>query len=328
MRIGVAGLGALALVVTALPGMAQETAPPAAPASAVTAPATVPVAAPPAASVPVVKGAPVAASPAPVAAEAASAEVPAVPAIEATEVAAPALTAAALLPHDLSPWRMYQDADAVVKAVMIGLALASVVTWTILIAKGLALLAAGRRARRALVLLEEAATLEEAAAALATAGGPVAEMVRASIREVSRSDDLSADGIKERLVIALQRIEARAGRRMARGTGILATIGSIAPFVGLFGTVWGIMNSFIGIAQSKTTNLAVVAPGIAEALLATAIGLVAAIPAVVIYNIFSRAIAAYKATLSDASAEIVQHLSRDLERGHGRRRVHLARAAE
>jgi biopolymer transport protein ExbB len=101
---------------------------------------------------------------------------------------------------------------------------------------------------------------------------------------------------------------------MARGTGLLATIGSTAPFVGLFGTVWGIMNSFIGISQAKTTNLAVVAPGIAEALLATAIGLVAAIPAVIIYNVFARAIAGYRAVLSDASGEVLQHLSRDLER--------------
>ena len=80
-----------------------------------------------------------------------------------------------------------------------------------------------------------------------------------------------------------------------RGTGVLATIGATAPFVGLFGTVWGIMNSFIGISKSHTTNLAVVAPGIAEALLATAIGLVAAIPAVVIYNVFARSIAGYRA---------------------------------
>jgi biopolymer transport protein ExbB len=101
---------------------------------------------------------------------------------------------------------------------------------------------------------------------------------------------------------------------MARGTGLLATIGATAPFVGLFGTVWGIMNSFIGISQSQTTNLAVVAPGIAEALLATAIGLVAAIPAVIIYNVFARAIAGYRMLLGDASAAVMQHLSRDLER--------------
>jgi biopolymer transport protein ExbB len=95
---------------------------------------------------------------------------------------------------------------------------------------------------------------------------------------------------------------------------VLATIGSTAPFVGLFGTVWGIMNSFIGISKAQTTNLAVVAPGIAEALLATAFGLVAAIPAVVIYNVFSRQIAGYRGLLGDASAEIQRLVSRDLDR--------------
>ncbi|MCY1507996.1 Biopolymer transport protein ExbB [compost metagenome] len=100
---------------------------------------------------------------------------------------------------------------------------------------------------------------------------------------------------------------------MSKGTGPLATIGSTAPFVGLFGTVWGIMNSFIGIAKSQTTNLAVVAPGIAEALLATALGLVAAIPAVVIYNVFARSITGYKAQVADCSAQVLLLLSRDLD---------------
>ncbi len=111
----------------------------------------------------------------------------------------------------------------------------------------------------------------------------------------------------------LARIEARIGRRLTLGTGVLATIGATAPFVGLFGTVWGIMNSFIGISESQTTNLAVVAPGIAEALLATALGLVAAIPAVVIYNHFARQIAAYRALLADTAAGIERLVSRDLD---------------
>jgi biopolymer transport protein ExbB len=112
----------------------------------------------------------------------------------------------------------------------------------------------------------------------------------------------------------LTRLEQRAGRAMTRGTGALATIGATAPFVGLFGTVWGIMNSFIGISKANTTNLAVVAPGIAEALLATALGLVAAIPAVVIYNMFARSITSYRSLLADASTEVMRHLSRDLDR--------------
>jgi biopolymer transport protein ExbB len=232
--------------------------------------------------------------------------------------AAPAPAAIAALPHDLSPWGMFMAADIVVKAVMVGLAFASVVTWTIWLAKALELAAAKARAGRAARQLGEAASLDHAADAIAgrrgKARGPVADLVRAALSERERSHDLGEEGVKERVAIALSRIEARAGRSMARGTGLLATIGSTAPFVGLFGTVWGIMNSFIGISQAKTTNLAVVAPGIAEALLATAIGLVAAIPAVIIYNVFARSIAGYRAVLSDASGEVLRHLSRDLER--------------
>ncbi len=127
-------------------------------------------------------------------------------------------------------------------------------------------------------------------------------------------DTMDREGIKERVASRLERIEANRGRLMMRGTGVLATIGATAPFVGLFGTVWGIMNSFIGISRSQTTNLAVVAPGIAEALLATAFGLAAAIPAVVIYNVFSRQIAAYRAQLGDASAEVLRLFGRDLDR--------------
>jgi biopolymer transport protein ExbB len=107
--------------------------------------------------------------------------------------------------------------------------------------------------------------------------------------------------------------------------GVLATIGATAPFVGLFGTVWGIMNSFIGISKSQTTNLAVVAPGIAEALLATAVGLAAAIPAVIIYNHFSRVTKGYLELVSRGSGAAARLLSRDLDRSHGG--VH-ARAAE
>ncbi|WP_412065637.1 tonB-system energizer ExbB [Rhizobium sp. SYY.PMSO] len=224
---------------------------------------------------------------------------------------------AASLPQDLSPWSMFVNASIIVKVVMSGLALASLVTWTIWLAKGLELAGARRRARSASRKLERADTLSAAAREIqgaSTRRGPVADLVEAALRETTRSSNLSGEGVKERVAIALSRIEARAGRSMARGTGLLATIGSTAPFVGLFGTVWGIMNSFIGISQSHTTNLAVVAPGIAEALLATAIGLVAAIPAVIIYNVFARAIAGYRALLADASGEVLQHLSRDLER--------------
>ncbi|UOK70978.1 tonB-system energizer ExbB [Ancylobacter polymorphus] len=219
---------------------------------------------------------------------------------------------AAQLPHDLSPWGMFMAADWVVKAVMIGLAFASVVTWTVWLAKTMELAVAKGRLRRALKGYLASATLEEARRV--DPRGPAGAMLRATDLELKRSGPLPADGIKERVSISLTRIEVAAGRAITRGTGLLATIGATAPFVGLFGTVWGIMNSFIGISKAQTTNLAVVAPGIAEALLATAIGLVAAIPAVVIYNHFSRQVSGYRVLMGDASAEVLRLLSRDLDR--------------
>ena len=231
---------------------------------------------------------------------------------------AAASTAIASLPHDLSPWSMFTNADIVVKATMVGLAFASLTTWTIWLAKGLELLISRRRADAAMRILVSTASLDEAARQIETSvhgQGGGGDLVKAALLEMRRSAGLSAEGAKERLAIALTRIEARAGRAMGRGAGLLATIGSTAPFVGLFGTVWGIMNSFIGISRAHTTNLAVVAPGIAEALLATAIGLVAAIPAVIIYNSFARSVAGYRALLADVSGEVLQHVSRDLEGG-------------
>jgi biopolymer transport protein ExbB len=219
------------------------------------------------------------------------------------------------LPRDLSPWGMFLGADPLVKGVLLGLAFASVVTWTVWLAKTIELMAASARARRACAKLASARHLAEAVQALAKAGGAGREFIDAAVTELRLSEDgMEREGVKERLASRLQRIEANRGRIMMRGTGVLATIGATAPFVGLFGTVWGIMNSFIGISKSQTTNLAVVAPGIAEALLATAIGLVAAIPAVVIYNVFSRQIASYRALLADASAEVLRLVGRDLDR--------------
>ncbi len=228
------------------------------------------------------------------------------------------------LPSNLSPWGMFLGADLVVKAVMLGLAFASVVTWTVWLAKSIELMLAKRRVTEALRRLATAPSLPEAQLLLGRDRTPVASLVRAATDEVRLSSDLPAAGIKQRIAGRLERIEAAAGRGMARGTGLLATIGSTAPFVGLFGTVWGIMNSFIGISKAQTTSLAVVAPGIAEALLATAIGLVAAIPAVVIYNVFARAIGGYRALLGDGSAEVLRIAGRDLDRHHPR----LVEAAE
>ena len=220
------------------------------------------------------------------------------------------------LPRDLSPWGMFMAADIVVKAVMVGLALASVLTWTIWFAKTIELMAARRRLRAAIEALNEARSWSEASAASQGRRDGAATLIAAADTELRLSADaLSAAGVKERIASRLERVEAAAGRQMIRGTGILASIGATAPFVGLFGTVWGIMNSFIGISKVQTTNLAVVAPGIAEALLATALGLVAAIPAVVMYNMFSRWIAGYRALHADAAADILRLISRDLDRG-------------
>ncbi|CDN92063.1 MULTISPECIES: tonB-system energizer ExbB [Agrobacterium tumefaciens complex] len=221
------------------------------------------------------------------------------------------------IPHNLSPWGMFMAADWVVKGVMIGLAFASLVTWTVWVAKSIELAGARVRAGSTLKVIRRAKTLNEATEAVEKKGGPAALMLRMATHEMQLSDAVvehtDGGGIKERVSSALSRIETHAGRRMSRGTGVLATIGSTAPFVGLFGTVWGIMNSFISISESQTTNLAVVAPGIAEALLATAIGLVAAIPAVVIYNVFARSITGYRHLLADAAAGVERLVSRDLD---------------
>jgi len=248
-----------------------------------------------------------------------AAEAPAVPVQQEAPPSAMPLVAGEpeTLPHDLSPWGMFVAADIVVKAVMIGLAFASLVTWTVWLAKSIELFAARVRARRATIAIMHARTLTEAGQALAGQSGPASLFVQAAQQEAELSegalDHATGDGLKERVASRLGRIEAQASRRMTRGTGLLATIGSTAPFVGLFGTVWGIMNAFIGISEAQTTNLAVVAPGIAEALLATALGLVAAIPAVVIYNVFARAITGYRQLLADASAGVERLVSRDLD---------------
>ena len=222
------------------------------------------------------------------------------------------------LPHNLSPWGMFMGADIVVKAVMVGLAFASLVTWTVWLAKTLELARERRIAKRRLRLLESDTTLAAVEQDSVGKTDAVAQLIHSAARETTLSHGLFDDGFKERIALRLERVELAMSRRISRGTGVVATIGATAPFVGLFGTVWGIMNSFIGISQSQTTNLAVVAPGIAEALLATAIGLVAAIPAVVIYNHFSRQVSGYRVLMGDAAAEMLRLLSRDLDRRDAR----------
>jgi len=235
-------------------------------------------------------------------------------------------SAATRQPRDLSPWSMFLAADIVVKVVMVSLAFASLVTWTIFFAKTVQLSHAQARLRRALARVAEAHTLSEAQKALTGRPTAVTALVRAALHEVRLSGVGASDaGIKERSASRFGEIARAEARAMRFGMATLATIGATSPFVGLFGTVWGIMNSFIGISKAQTTNLAVVAPGIAEALLATAIGLIAAIPAVIIYNHFSRATKAYLEYVGRGSGAVGRLLSRDLDRSHNRP---LARAAE
>jgi biopolymer transport protein ExbB len=244
------------------------------------------------------------------------------------EVAAPApgepSVGGDLLPQKLSLVGMYLDADRVVKAVMIGLAFASLVTWTVFFAKTWELYTARIAVRRDLHMLADSLTLAQAHDQLRNGTTPAAQLMQAAAQEIRLSAGVHGDGLKERIAWQLERLEMATSRKISRGTGVLATIGSTAPFVGLFGTVWGIMNSFIGISNAHTTNLAVVAPGIAQALLATAMGLVAAIPAVMIYNVLARQTTHYRALLGDASAQVMRLVSRDLDRA----KLPLAQAAE
>ena len=279
---------------------------------------------------PIPPQAPASSQPSAVPAPAAAAVQPA-PAAATDATATPAdaarsLKSTTVVPRELSPWSMFLSADIVVKAVMIGLAFASVVTWTIFIAKMIELSLIQRKLRASLAKVSDSRSLAEAQFALGAKDSVLSSLLAAAMREARLSAGISSDsGIKERAASSFAEIVRAEARRIRLGMGLLATIGATSPFVGLFGTVWGIMNSFIGISKSQTTNLAVVAPGIAEALLATAFGLVAAIPAVIIYNHFARVTKGYLELVSRSSGAAGRLLSRDLDRTHG---PALSRAAE
>jgi biopolymer transport protein ExbB len=264
------------------------------------------------------------AAPAPQQAPASSAVVQSAPAPAVSEATAtpadggrrPLKSTTATL-RELSPWSMFLSADILVKAVMIGLALASLATWTIFIAKTIELSVIRRRLRAALGKIGDARSLAEAQFALGAKDSVLSSLLSAAMREARLSAGISSDaGIKERAASSFAEIVRAEARRIRLGMGLLASIGATSPFVGLFGTVWGIMNSFIGISKSQTTNLAVVAPGIAEALLATAFGLAAAIPAVIIYNHFTRVTKGYLELVGRSTGAAARLLSRDLDRTH------------
>jgi biopolymer transport protein ExbB len=300
-RAAYSGIVALAIFSPALPSLAQQQTPQT-PALSQTPPvqaAPESQAAAPSAAGP--------STPAPAAGDVSAAPVGAARSLKSTTVAL----------RELSPWSMFLSADILVKAVMIGLAFASLVTWTVFIAKMIELSLAQRKLRAALRKISDARSLAEAQFALGAKGSVLSALLSAAMREARLSAGISSDsGIKERAASSFAEIVRAEARRIRLGMGVLATIGATSPFVGLFGTVWGIMNSFIGISKSQTTNLAVVAPGIAEALLATAMGLVAAIPAVIIYNHFSRVTKGYLELVSRSSGAAGRLLSRDLDRTH------------
>jgi biopolymer transport protein ExbB len=305
LRAAYAVMSALAMLSLVSPSSAQQNAAPAAQqAPAQPQPAAVPAQAAPPAQAP-------------------AAAVTSVPAPAASDASATpsgdgkGLKAAATGLRELSPWSMFMSADILVKAVMIGLAFASLATWTIFIAKMIELSVAQRTLLMALRKIGDARSLAEAQFALGAKDGILSSLLGAAMREARLSAGISSDaGIKERAASSFSEFVRAEARRIRLGMGLLATIGATSPFVGLFGTVWGIMNSFIGISKSQTTNLAVVAPGIAEALLATAFGLAAAIPAVIIYNHFSRVTKGYLELVGRASGAVARLLSRDLDRTH------------
>jgi biopolymer transport protein ExbB len=211
--------------------------------------------------------------------------------------------------------------------VILTLFAASLATWTILLAKAVQLHRARRQLNDNLRRIANSRSLNEAQVALGSARSVLVSLLAAATQEIRLSADSGSEGgIKERAASRFSEIAKIEARAIRYGMGLVATVGATGPFVGLFGTVCGIMNSFIGISKAQTTNLAVVAPGIAEALLATAVGLGAAIPAVIIYNYFSRSTKGYMDLVGRGTGAVGRLLSRDIDRFQARRVI--AAAAE
>jgi biopolymer transport protein ExbB len=225
----------------------------------------------------------------------------------------------------VGPIQMFLDAEAVVKVIMIGLLICSVFTWTLLVTKLLEFRSLNKSSDGFLEAFRGARSISDMAR-IATSeefeGNPMADMAAAAAQEVelSRQAGLQVGGEHRDSTImraqsAVSAVQAGLAKRLSAGMTFLASVGSSGPFIGLFGTVYGIMNSFIGIANTNTTNLAVVAPGIAEALLATGIGLFAAIPSVIFYNFFQTRISAYGTRSEGFVAELMNAISRQLDKG-------------
>ena len=238
------------------------------------------------------------------------------------EEAAPAAEGGA---HKLTIATMFMDAGLIVKVVMIGLVLASIFSWTLLLIKLFEFGALNRATDRFLETFRSARTIADmrkVATSDEFEGNPLADMAAAATDEIelSRQAGLSVHGDHRdsalyRAQTAVTAVQSGMAKRLSGGQQFLASTGSTAPFIGLFGTVYGIMRSFIGIANTNTTNLAVVAPGIAGALLATGIGLFAAIPAGIFYNYFNTRIASYGTRSDGFNAELMNAISRNLDKG-------------
>jgi biopolymer transport protein ExbB len=234
--------------------------------------------------------------------------------VGATMVAAPAFAQPLSVTQNLTVSTMIGQADPLVKAVMGILLTASIATWTIFLAKLAQLSKAKRQLRLDIGILDRLTSLQtvkdlqySVTSAMVALAGREVDLI------VAPCTAAAAEGVRERVAARLSVVETGAIQSMLTGVSILASIGATAPFIGLAGTVWGIMNSFVGISKVHATNLAVVAPGIAEALLATAMGLMAAIPAVLIYNMLARSIAGYRRMISEAAVLTACALSHDLD---------------
>jgi biopolymer transport protein ExbB len=262
--------------------------------------------------------APAAAAPAP------AADAPAAPPADSGE-GAEGMKVGGSANGKLTPIVMFMQAELVVKFVMIGLLACSIGTWMLLVIKLVEFNGLKRSSDSFLESFRGAKSITEMGRIAESedfAGNPLADMAAAAAAEVelSRQAGLQVSGEHRdstitRAIQAIGAVQSSLARRLSGGMQFLASVGANAPFIGLFGTVYGIMNSFIGIANTNTTNLAVVAPGIAQALLATGIGLFAAIPAVIFYNLFQTQITGYGSRSEGFVAELINAISRQLDKG-------------
>ncbi len=216
----------------------------------------------------------------------------------------------------ISPLALFLQADIVVKGVMLGLLLASIWTWAIIISFSVSLRKASKESRKFEADFWKAEDIDRFYEARGKTDFPAAKVMAAGVTEWRRSTAqkvIDRDGTRDRLGTSMSSVIASEVDRLSDRLNILATVASAAPFIGLFGTVWGIMRAFTSIAAEQNSSLAVVAPGIAEALFATAIGLFAAIPALIAYNRFSHGINRLEAGLTRFADSFYSTLSRELE---------------